>query len=322
MFPVGFEGTAPRCTGNILFVWNICILINPLWLQTRVWSLSGTHFHHVNLNLLSSFNNYLQNLQKFLPSSPPPPQTPLPLPRLEQDGERRWAKCLSCGLLEQGTATHSSILAWRIPWTEEPSGLQSMGSQRVGHDWATNTHTHTHQHYGSGHISVDFWIESILTTGKKGFQNNQTRKEESWDISQTPGLGSSWRLWRCPYEPPMPHRWPPVFTPPHIHALCHVTVLSLALMDILDFNPCLLLGLVALSISTHRMKCGIFEPSSLALLESLWEKPPSVSLLAQGECDTRGTEIGQETEECSRGRGRVWTCGWLLLCTTEVNTVM
>ena len=143
MFPVGFEGTAPRCTGNILFVWNICILINPLWLQTRVWSLSGTHFHHVNLNLLSSFNNYLQNLQKFLPFSPPPPQTPLPLPRLEQDGERRWAKCLSCGLLEQGTATHSSILAWRIPWTEEPSGLQSMGSQRVGHDWATNTHTHT-----------------------------------------------------------------------------------------------------------------------------------------------------------------------------------
>ena len=39
--------------------------------------------------------------------------------------------------LEEGMATHSSILAWRIPWTEEPGGLQSMGSQRVGHDWAT-----------------------------------------------------------------------------------------------------------------------------------------------------------------------------------------
>ena len=35
--------------------------------------------------------------------------------------------------LEKGTATHSSILAWRIPWTEEPGGLQSMGLQRVGH---------------------------------------------------------------------------------------------------------------------------------------------------------------------------------------------
>ena len=38
--------------------------------------------------------------------------------------------------LEKGMVTHSSILAWRIPWTEEPSGLQSMGLQRVGHDWS------------------------------------------------------------------------------------------------------------------------------------------------------------------------------------------
>ena len=38
-------------------------------------------------------------------------------------------------------ATHSSILAWRIPWTEEPGGLQSMRSQRGGCDSVTNTHT-------------------------------------------------------------------------------------------------------------------------------------------------------------------------------------
>ena len=38
---------------------------------------------------------------------------------------------------------HFSILAWRIPWTEEPGGLQSVGSQRVGLDRATNTHTHS-----------------------------------------------------------------------------------------------------------------------------------------------------------------------------------
>ena len=37
-------------------------------------------------------------------------------------------------LVEKEMATHSSILAWRIPWTEEPGGLKSMGSQRVGHD--------------------------------------------------------------------------------------------------------------------------------------------------------------------------------------------
>ena len=37
-------------------------------------------------------------------------------------------------LLEEGMATHSNILAWRIPWTEEPGGLQSKGQQRVRHD--------------------------------------------------------------------------------------------------------------------------------------------------------------------------------------------
>ena len=41
--------------------------------------------------------------------------------------------------LEKGMATHSSILAWRIPWTEESGRLQFMGSQRVGHNWATST---------------------------------------------------------------------------------------------------------------------------------------------------------------------------------------
>ena len=39
----------------------------------------------------------------------------------------------------KGVTTHTSILAWRIRWTEEPGGLQSMGSYRVRHDWATNT---------------------------------------------------------------------------------------------------------------------------------------------------------------------------------------
>ena len=46
--------------------------------------------------------------------------------------------------LEEGMATHSSILAWRVPWTEEPRGLQSMGSQRVWHNLATNTFLTVH----------------------------------------------------------------------------------------------------------------------------------------------------------------------------------
>ena len=44
--------------------------------------------------------------------------------------------------LEKGMATHSSILAWRIPWTEEPGCLQSMGLQRVRHDWACTALQH------------------------------------------------------------------------------------------------------------------------------------------------------------------------------------
>ena len=42
--------------------------------------------------------------------------------------------------LEKEMATHSSIRAWEIPWTEEPGGLQSMGSQRVGHNLMTRQH--------------------------------------------------------------------------------------------------------------------------------------------------------------------------------------
>ena len=40
--------------------------------------------------------------------------------------------------LEKGMATHSSVLAWKIPWTEEPDSLHSIGLQKAGHDWETN----------------------------------------------------------------------------------------------------------------------------------------------------------------------------------------
>ena len=54
-----------------------------------------------------------------------------------------WKKLLACSIYgdlghipEKAMAPHSSTLAWKIPWTEEPGGLQSMGLQRVGHDLA------------------------------------------------------------------------------------------------------------------------------------------------------------------------------------------
>ena len=64
-------------------------------------------------------------------------QTVKNLPAMQET----WVRSLYRDPLEKGRAPHSSILAWRIPWTEEPGGLQSMWLQRVGHDLVTNTHS-------------------------------------------------------------------------------------------------------------------------------------------------------------------------------------
>ena len=63
--------------------------------------------------------------------------------------------------LEKGMAIHSSILTWRIPWTEEPGGLQSVGSQRVGHNWATNTFTF-HFHASKPEVILNWRIDAIF----------------------------------------------------------------------------------------------------------------------------------------------------------------
>jgi len=59
--------------------------------------------------------------------------------RHKRQGLDRWVGEIP---LEMGMATHSTILAWRIPWTEEPGGLQSTESHRVRHDWSVWAHTH------------------------------------------------------------------------------------------------------------------------------------------------------------------------------------
>ena len=66
--------------------------------------------------------------------------------------------------LEKGMATHSSILAWRIPWTEEPGGLQSMGSQRAGHNWVTNTHMNHREIL----LKCGFWFKTWFLSGAWG----------------------------------------------------------------------------------------------------------------------------------------------------------
>ena len=70
--------------------------------------------------------------------------------------------------LQQEMATHSSILGWRILWTEESAGLQSMGLQTVGHDWATSL---TH--------SCNFW----------GFPGGSEGKASAGNVGSIPGSG-------------------------------------------------------------------------------------------------------------------------------------
>ena len=57
--------------------------------------------------------------------------------------------------LDKEMATHSCIHAWRIPWMDEPGGLQSMGLQRVGHAWATNTYTKSNIYLDSKYMQID-----------------------------------------------------------------------------------------------------------------------------------------------------------------------
>ena len=62
-------------------------------------------------------------------------------------GEKRAFREWLWGFLEKANVTHSSTLAWKIPWTEEPGGLQSVGSLRVGHDWASSLSLFTFLHW-------------------------------------------------------------------------------------------------------------------------------------------------------------------------------
>ena len=94
-------------------------------------------------------------------------------------------------------ATLSSILAWRIPWTEESGGLQSMESQRVGHDWVTNTF---HFHHGQNQIkdlrNSLTWSQQTLIYILVPFSPNQqevSRSPQHFDSSLL--FLSSLQLW-------------------------------------------------------------------------------------------------------------------------------
>ena len=121
--------------------------------------------------------------------------------------------------LEKGMATHSSILAWRIPWTEEPGRIQFIGYQRVGHEWVTFSSSHVWMwelDYKENWAPKNwcFWtvvlektLESPLDC--KGFQPVHPKGNQSWVLigrtdveAETPILrppdAKSWLIWKDP----------------------------------------------------------------------------------------------------------------------------
>ena len=89
--------------------------------------------------------------------------------------------------LEKEMATHSSILAWRIPWMEEPGGLQSMGSQRVGHDWVTSLSL-------SLSLSPPVWHFSSVALSFSFFLHDLQELSSQPEIEPVPQQWKSWVL--------------------------------------------------------------------------------------------------------------------------------
>ena len=113
-------------------------------------------------------------------------------------------------LLEKGMATHSSILAWKTPWTEEPGGLQSIVLQRVRRDWSDLACFHSHMYAGPyPHYLISLWtwpcllylslLARYLQRGLWVLAGSLVNYRVIWDVMKVPwtwdlvylGLGTS-----------------------------------------------------------------------------------------------------------------------------------
>ena len=125
----------------VLMDWTIDISL-PTTSSSQLLTLQGSLFSFFNwffyfsssLYIICLFLYFFFNLKQYLLTSFSLVKN-LPAMQETQVWSLGWEDPL-----EEEMATHSSILAWKIPWTEEPGGLQSMGWQRVGHNWVTNAH--------------------------------------------------------------------------------------------------------------------------------------------------------------------------------------
>ena len=94
-----------------------------------------------------------------------------------------------CPLMEKAMAPHSSTLAWKIPWTEEPGRLQSIGSRRVGHDWATSLSLftfHALEKEMATHSSILAWRIPGTGCAVYGVSKSQTQLKQLSSINSMP----------------------------------------------------------------------------------------------------------------------------------------
>ena len=132
LLPHHLESQLPHYSPPETILWTayICLILCTMWYLT---SLTHPFLNPLPL-LLLFFIGF------FIPSVGPGASLVAQMVKNLSAKWETWVQSLGrVHPLEKGTATQSSILYWRIPCTEKPGGLQSMRSQRVGHDWATNT---------------------------------------------------------------------------------------------------------------------------------------------------------------------------------------
>ena len=124
---------------------TIFLNVNPWLIHVNVWQKPLQYCRVISLQLIKINQKKKKNhyaLLRGLPSGSEGKESAY--------NKETWLQSLGWKhTLEGGTVTHFNILACEVSWTEEPGGLQPMGSERVGHDWATNTHTCSFVHFVS-----------------------------------------------------------------------------------------------------------------------------------------------------------------------------
>ena len=114
------------CLFNLVTAEEVVLQYPQIKVYLSVSSCSSSHFLFINFWGRVNSNKGL------------PQWLTIKNPVAMQELQETWVWSLDQGdSLQEATATHSSILAWRIPRTEEPGGLQSIGLQKVGHDWSS-----------------------------------------------------------------------------------------------------------------------------------------------------------------------------------------